>query len=102
MAMDLMQRGAKALASWHRKFNVSEEHATGELKVWSEQPEEVYREVEESVRAAMTSRLDKQLTSIIYGKEAHFCLNVDQDFKAILIHTIIRDVLSKEVILEHR
>jgi len=100
--MTIIKSGAEAIVRRNRSFNTPDEQTRAELKVWSEQPEEVYREVEESVRAAMTSRLDKQLTSIIYGKEAHFCLNVDQDFKAILIHTIIRDVLSKEVILEHR
>lgn len=95
--MDIIQRGAEAIVRRNKSFYVSEEHTDTELKVWSEQPEEVYRKVEESARAAMTSRLDKQLTSIIYGKEADFCLNVDQDFKAILIHIIIRDVLSKEL-----
>ena len=95
--MDIVQRGAEAIVRRNKSFNTADEQKAAELKVWSEQPEEVYRKVEESVRAAMTSRLDKQLTSIIYGKEADFCLNVDQDFKAILIHIIIRDVLSKEL-----
>ena len=95
--MDIVQRGAEAIVRRNKSFNTADEQKAAELKVWSEQPEEVYRKVEESVRAAMTSRLDKQLTSIIYGKEADVCLNVDQDFKAILIHIIIRDVLSKEL-----
>jgi len=100
--VDIIQRGTEAIVRRNRRWNTPDEQTRAELKVWSEQPEEVYREVEESVRAAMTSRLDKQLALIIFGKEADFCLNVDQDFKAILIHIIIRDVLSKEVILEHR
>jgi len=100
--MDIIQRGTEAIVRRNRSFNTPDEQTRAELKVWSEQPEEVYREVEESVRAAMACRLNKKLSAVICGEEAHFVLNCEQDFKAILIHIIIRDVLSKEVILEHR
>ena len=95
--MDIIQRGTEAIVRRNKSFNTADEQKAAELKVWSEQPEEVYRKVEESVRAAMACRLNNQLNAVICGKEAHFCLNVDQDFKAILIHIIIRDVLSKEL-----
>ena len=97
MVMDLMQRGAQALASWHRKFNVSEEHATGELKVWSEQPEEVYRKVEAAVRREMVSRVNAQITSMILSPRTQDAVTIESSFRDVLIHIIIRDVLSKEV-----
>ena len=100
--MTILKSGAEAIVRRNRSFNTPDEQTRAELKVWSEQPEEVYREVEESVRAAMACRLNKKLSAVICGEEAHFVLNCEQDFKAILIHIIIRDVLSKEVILEHR
>jgi hypothetical protein len=93
MVMDLMQRGAQALASWHRKFNVSEEHATGELKVWSEQPEEVYRKVEAAVRREMVSRVNAHITSMILSPRTQDAVTIED----VLIHVIIRDVLSKEL-----
>jgi len=95
--MDIIQRGAEAIVRRNKSFYVSEEHTDTELKLWRDQPSEVYRAVEESARAAMACRLNNQLSAVICGKEADFCLNVDQDFKAILIHIIIRDVLSKEL-----
>ena len=93
MVMDLMQRGAQALASWHRKFNVSEEHATGELKVWSEQPEEVYRKVEAAVRLEMVARVNAQITSMFLSPRTQDAVTIED----VLIHVIIRDVLSKEL-----
>lgn len=93
MAMDSMQRGAKALASWHRKFNVSEEHATGELQTWAEQPEEVYRKVEAAVRLEMVSRVNAQITSMFLSPRTQDAVTIED----VLVHVIIRDVLSKEL-----
>ena len=93
MAMDLMQRGAKALASWHRKFNVSEEHAQGELKTWANQSAEVYRKVEAAVRREMVSRVNAHITSMILSPRTQDAVTIED----VLIHVIIRDVLSKEL-----
>tara|TARA_R100000951_G_C2501934_1_gene137666 strand:- start:224 stop:520 length:297 start_codon:yes stop_codon:yes gene_type:complete len=96
MTMDLMQRGSKALASWHRKFNVSEEHADAELKTWANQSAEVYRKVEAAVRREMVSRVNAQITSMILSPSTD-AVTIESNFRDVLIHIIIRDVLAKEV-----
>lgn len=97
MTMDLMQRGSKALASWHHKFNVSEEHADTQLKTWGNQSAEVYRKVEAAVRREMVSRVNAQITSILLSPRTQDDVTIESNFRDVLIHIIIRDVLSKEV-----
>ena len=67
-----------------------------ELIKWISQPADVHHKVEVAVREELEARLNAQVSSMIYSGHCFYTMDVESNFRSVLIHTIIRDVLSKE------
>ncbi len=68
-----------------------------EVWKWISQPRDVHAKVETAVREELEARLNAQISSMIYSGTTFYTMDVETTFRAVLIHTIIRDVLSKQL-----
>ena len=71
-------------------------HTRSELYKWVTQSADVHHKVEVAVREELEARLNAQVSSMIYSGQCFYTMDVESNFRSVLIHTIIRDVLSKE------
>ena len=71
-------------------------HTRSELYKWITQPRDVYQKIELAVREELTSRVNERVSVMIYSGRTFCTMDIETTFRAVLIHTIIRDVLSKE------
>ena len=71
-------------------------HTRSELHKWITQPREVYQKIELAVREELTSRVNERVSVMIYSGRTFCTMDIETTFRSVLIHTIIRDVLSKE------